>query len=51
MHDVVIKGGTIVDGLGDAPFVGDIAIAGNRIVEVGASIVAPTRREIDATGL
>ena len=35
MHDYLIRNATIVDGTGAAPFTGDIAIAGGRIVEVG----------------
>ena len=27
MHDIVIRGGTIIDGTGAAPFTGDVAIA------------------------
>ncbi len=50
MHDIVIRGGSIVDGAGRAAFCGDIAIAGDLIVEVGR-ISTPARRVIDATGL
>jgi N-acyl-D-amino-acid deacylase len=50
MHDMVIRGGTIIDGTGKAAFTGDVAIAGGRIVEVGGR-PGPGRREIDATGL
>ena len=35
MHDIVIRGGTIVDGTGKAAFTGDVAIAGGRIAAVG----------------
>ena len=48
-HDLVIRGGTIVDGSGAAPFVGDVAIAGDVIAEVGPS-AAKGHREIDAEG-
>jgi N-acyl-D-amino-acid deacylase len=48
-HDVVIRGGTIVDGTGTAGFSGDLAIDGNRIVEVG-EINGDARRTIDADG-
>jgi adenine deaminase len=50
MHDIVIRGGTIIDGTGKAAFTGDVAIAGERIAEVGGR-QGPGRREIDATGL
>jgi N-acyl-D-amino-acid deacylase len=50
MHDIVIRGGTIIDGTGKAGFTGDLSIAGERIVEVGGRH-APARREIDANGL
>jgi N-acyl-D-amino-acid deacylase len=50
MHDIVIRGGTIIDGTGTAAFTGDVAIAGDRIVAVGGK-QGPARREIDATGL
>jgi N-acyl-D-amino-acid deacylase len=35
MHDIVIRGGTIIDGTGKAAFAGDLAIEGGRIVGVG----------------
>ena len=50
MHDIVIRGGTIIDGTGGAPFTGDVAIAGSRLVGVGGK-QGPARREIDADGL
>ena len=50
MHDIVIRGGTIIDGIGSAAFTGDVAIAGERIAGVGGK-QGPARREIDATGL
>src|SRR5439155_1749866 len=49
-HDVVIRGGTIYDGTGGAPFAGDIAIDGDRIAEIG-KVGARARTEIDAGGL
>ena len=48
-HDIVIRGGTIVDGTGSEPFRGDVGIDGDRIVEIG-KIAAPGKREIDAEG-
>ena len=50
MHDIVIRGGTIIDGTGRAAFTGDVAIAGGRIAAVGGK-AGPARREIDAAGL
>jgi len=49
MHDLVIRGGTVVDGLGGAPFVADVAVDGDRIVAVGENLGAG-REEIDASG-
>ena len=50
MHDIVIRGGTIVDGTGKPACTGDVSISGERIAEVGGKH-APARREIDAAGL
>ncbi len=50
MHDIVIRGGTIVDGTGAAAFDGDIAIDGGEIAAVGGK-AGPGRRVIDADGL
>jgi len=50
MHDIVIRGGTIVDGTGKAPSSGDVAIAGGRIAAVGGKQGA-AKRDIDADGL
>ena len=50
MHDIVIRGGTIIDGTGTAPFTGDVAIAEGRIAGVGGK-QGPARREIEAGGL
>jgi N-acyl-D-aspartate/D-glutamate deacylase len=49
MYDLIIRNGAIVDGTGETPFVGDIAIQGDRIVQVG-KVDGAARREIDATG-
>jgi len=50
MHDIVIRGGTIIDGTGKASFTGDVAIADGRIADVGGK-QGPARRDIDADGL
>jgi N-acyl-D-aspartate/D-glutamate deacylase len=49
MHDIVIRGGTIVDGTGKPAFTGDLAIDGDRIAQVGGT-AGPGRREVDAAG-
>ena len=49
MHDLIVRGGTIVDGTGRDPFVGDVAIDDGKVVEVG-SVDGDARQEIDATG-
>jgi N-acyl-D-aspartate/D-glutamate deacylase len=48
-HDVVIKGGTVVDGTGRAPVRADVAIDGDRVTAIG-TLDEGGRREIDASG-
>lgn len=48
-YDLVIRGGTVVDGTGSAPYAADVAITDGRIEAVGTGI-ADGREEIDATG-
>lgn len=48
-YDLVIRGGTIVDGTGAAPFSGDIAVSGGRIAAIG-DFASEGAEEIDATG-
>ncbi len=50
MHDMVIRGGTIVDGSGATAFIGDVAIDNGLISAVGR-VTAKGREEIDAAGL
>lgn len=50
MHDLVIRGGTVVDGSGGPPRTANVAIDGDRIAAIGAD-VGEGRREIDADGL
>jgi len=49
-YDGIISGGTIYDGSGGAPYVGDVAIRGDRIVCVG-KCPGSARQLIDARGL
>jgi N-acyl-D-aspartate/D-glutamate deacylase len=50
MHEMVIRGGTIVDGNGGQPYTGDLAIDGGRISAVGGK-AGPAYRDIAADGL
>jgi N-acyl-D-amino-acid deacylase len=50
-YDVLIRNGTIYDGSGGAPVMGDVAINGETVVAVGAIGAAKGRTEIDAKGL
>lgn len=49
-HDIVIRGGAIVDGTGAPAFNGDIAVDGGKITQVGGK-AGPAAKEIDADGL
>lgn len=49
-YDLVIRGGTIYDGSGQAPFHGDIAVSGDRVVAIAPHIKARGTAEIDARG-
>ena len=49
MHDLVIRSGTVVDGTGSAARTADVAVDGERIVEVGR-VAGSGAREIDADG-
>ncbi len=49
MLDVLIKGGTIVDGTGGPPYTGDVGIRDGLIVEVG-KVGGPASEVVDADG-
>jgi N-acyl-D-aspartate/D-glutamate deacylase len=49
MHDIVIRGGSIVDGTGAPAFTGDVAIDGDRITAVGGK-AGPAKRDVAADG-
>ena len=50
VHDVVIQNGAIYDGSGDVPFVGTVAIRGDRISYLGPPAELRAGTVIDATG-
>src|SRR5947207_1172953 len=50
-YDLLIRDGTIYDGSGRAPFVGDVAINGDTIAAVGKLTDARGKTEVDARGL
>ncbi|MFQ5463176.1 MAG: amidohydrolase family protein [Phycisphaerae bacterium] len=50
-YDVIIRNGTIYDGSGKAPFIGDVAINGDTIGAVGRLKGARGTLEVDASGL
>jgi N-acyl-D-amino-acid deacylase len=50
MFDVVISGGTVVDGSGAKPYRADVAIMGDRIVGVGDYSGQSSAHRIDASG-
>jgi N-acyl-D-amino-acid deacylase len=50
-HDLVIRGGTLYDGSGNPPVIGDLAVDGDRIAAVGTVSGARGKTEIDAAGL
>jgi N-acyl-D-amino-acid deacylase len=49
-YDTVIRAGRIYDGSGGPPYVGDVAIRGDRIAYVGPHAPAKGRTEVDAHG-
>ena len=51
MFDVIITGGTVVDGSGSPGFRADVGIVGERIDVIGDLSQAEARRVINATGL
>ena len=48
--DLLIRGGTVFTG-SEKPFVGDVAVSGDRIRAVGRRLSLPARRTIDARGM
>jgi N-acyl-D-amino-acid deacylase len=50
-YDLILRGGTIYDGSGKPPVVGDVAVNGDRIAAVGKLEDARGKQEIDVRGL
>jgi N-acyl-D-amino-acid deacylase len=50
-YDLILRNGTIYDGSGTEPFVGDVAVNGDRIVALGKLPDAVAKKEIDVKGL
>ncbi len=50
-YDLLIDNGTIYDGSGGTPFVGDVGITGDQIIYVGPQAPAPAKQTVDASGL
>jgi N-acyl-D-amino-acid deacylase len=49
-YTVLIRGGTIYDGSGATPYVGDVAIRGDKMVYVGPHAPGRAARVVDASG-
>ena len=49
-HDLVIRGGSVVDGTGAEPYTADVAIDGDTIAEIG-KVAGKGKEEIQAGGL
>ncbi len=50
-HDLILRGGTVYDGSGNDPFIGDVAIDGDKIVALGDIGDATAVVEVDVQGL
>ncbi len=49
--DVIVRGGTVLDGTGAPRYLADVAIAGGSIAQIGNLAAARATTEVDATGL
>jgi N-acyl-D-aspartate/D-glutamate deacylase len=50
-YDLIVRGGSLVDGTGAPPRRADVGVRGDRIAAVGDLAIATAGRTIDATGL
>lgn len=51
MIDILIRGGTVIDGTGAPAFEADVAVAGGRIAQLGPRLRLAADRVLDARGL
>jgi N-acyl-D-amino-acid deacylase len=49
-YSLLIRGGTVYDGSGSTPYVGDVAVKGDKIVYVGPHAPGRAARIVDASG-
>jgi N-acyl-D-amino-acid deacylase len=50
MYDLIISNGTIYDGTGGEPYIGNIAVTNGQIEAVGPNVTGASKEVIDATG-
>jgi len=51
MYDILIKGAEIYDGTGEAPFIADVAVSGDRIAAVGQLPAESAKQVVNADGM
>ena len=49
-HDLVVSGGSVIDGTGSEPIQADVAVDGDRITRIGDLSGVEAAQVIDATG-
>ena len=49
--DLLLKNGTIVDGTGKKPYLGDVAIKNGKIYAIGTTLNVQAKETIDVNGL
>ena len=50
MHDILIRGGLVVDGSGSPGVLADVALTGGKVAAIGPDLGGEARRVIDAAG-